>query len=338
MCKGEADMKLGVDIYSLRYQDWGAFEHLAYAHDIGLDVVHFSDLETLESLEPDYLKRVKARADELGLALEAGMGSICESSASFHRERGPAAEQMRRMLDIAQILDSPVLRCLLGSQADRRSQTPLATHIENTIATCRAVREQAMDLGIKLAIENHGGDLQGRELRALIEAAGPEYAGACIDPGNAIWVAEDPMVTLEHLEPYVVASHARDTAVWPHPRGAAFQWVALGDGNVGIETWIQRYMQQCTGAYFSMEIITGRPPQVLPYLEPAYWEAYPDTPAWEYARFEKLVRQGQPFMGPMLTTAGQEMPSEYRAALAVQQRADLERSVAYCKSLGLGER
>ncbi|MBN1399695.1 MAG: sugar phosphate isomerase/epimerase [Anaerolineae bacterium] len=330
-------MKLGVDIYSLRYQDWDAFEHLGYAHDIGLDVVHFSDLETLESLEPDYLRQVKARADELGLALEAGMGSICESSASFHRERGPAAEQMREMLEIAQILGSPVLRCLLGSRADRRSQTPLATHIENALAACRAVREQALDLGIVLAIENHAGDLQGREVRALIEVAGPEYVGACIDPGNAIWVAEDPMVTLEYLEPYVVASHVRDSAVWPHPRGAAFQWVAMGDGNVGIEAWIRRYMQQCQGAYFSMEIITGGPPRVLPYLEPAYWEAFPDTPAWEFARFEALVRQGEPFLGPMIT-ASEPMPPEYRAALAVQQRTDLERSVAYCKGLGLGER
>ena len=91
-----------------------------------------------------------------------------------------------------------------------------------------------MDLGIKIAIENHSGDLQGWELRRLIEEAGPEYVGACIDTGNPLWVHEDPVVTLEHLAPYVATSHIRDSAVWPHPKGAAVQWVAMGDGNVGI--------------------------------------------------------------------------------------------------------
>ena len=331
-------MKLGVDIYSLRLQGWDAYQHLQYVHDIGLDVVHFSDLSPFESLESDYLQGVKARADELGLVLEAGMTSICESSTSFHPERGSAVEQARQMLGIAHRLGSPIMRCVLGGNADRHTQTPLSQHIENTVATCRAVRDMALDLGIKIAVENHAGDMQARELRSLIEAAGPEYVGACIDPGNAIWVAEDPMVTLEILGPYVVGSHARDTAVWPHPNGAACQWVAMGDGNVGIEAWTRRYMQQCAGAHFTLEIITGVPPRVLNYLEPAYWDAYPDALACEFARFEKLVRDGQPFMGPMLTAGRGEMPAEYQTALAVQQRVDLERSVAYCKGLGLGER
>jgi len=41
----------------------------------------------------------------------------------------------------------------------------------------------------------------------------------------------------------------------------------------------------------------------------------------------------------MLTARfGPDLPDEYRAALVVQQRVDLERSVRYCKEvLGLGE-
>jgi len=246
---------------------------------------------------------------------------------------------MSRMLHIASILGSPVVRCLLGANADRRTPTPLQAHIEGVVATCRAVRAQALDLGIKIAIENHSGDLQGWELRRLIEEAGTEYVGACIDTGNPLWVHEDPAVTLEHLAPYVAATHIRDSAVWPHPRGAAVQWVAMGDGNVGIQAWADRFRTLCPHLPFTLEIITGIAPKVLNYLEDDYWTAYPQSRAAEFARFERLVRRGAPYMGTMVTIGqGEPVPPEYEAARVAQERYDLERSVAYCRQvLGIGE-
>ncbi|MBC7234461.1 MAG: sugar phosphate isomerase/epimerase [Chloroflexi bacterium] len=332
-------MKLGVDIYTLRSQGWNAFEYLDYAARLGLDTVHFSDLEPFERIDKGYLREVRTHAERLGLSLEAGMGSICPTSTTFRAEQGSAVEQVERMLQVAHELGSPVLRCFLGTNADRHTKQPLSEHILATVDTCRAVRGLAKDLGIKLAIENHAGDLQGRELKALIEEAGPDYVGACIDSGNPLWVAEDPLVTLEHLAPYVVTSHVRDTCVWPHPQGAAVQWVAMGDGNVGIEAWAERFQELCPESSFTLEIITGSPPRVLPYLHPDYWSAYPDTPAAEFARFERLVREGQPFLGAMMVAPAGDIPPEYQAALRVQQRLDFERSVAYCKeTLGIGEK
>jgi sugar phosphate isomerase/epimerase len=331
-------MRLGVDIYTLRFQGWDAFEHLEYAHRLGLDVVHFSDLDPFESLEEDYLQRVKGRAGELGIDIEVGMMSICPTSTTFSSTRGTAVEQVQEMLQVAHILGSPVLRCVLGANADRHTELPVEAHIAAAVETCLAVRDLALDLGIKLAVENHAGDLQGRELKGLIERAGPEVVGACIDSGNALWAAESPFVTLEHLAPYVVTSHIRDTAVWEHPRGAAVQWVAMGDGSVGMREWASQFQERCPGSSFTLEIITGGPPRILNFLEPEFWEAYPHTPASEFAQFVKLVKEGQPFTGPMLTVQGSEVPPEYQAALVVQQRLDLERSVRYCQEvLGIGE-
>ena len=265
--------------------------------------------------------------------------SICPTSTRFVPEDGSAVEQTTRMLHIASALGSAVLRCVLGTNADRHTELPLEAHIQATVETCKAVRGLALDLGIKLAIENHAGDLQGWELKRLIERAGPEYVGACIDSGNPVWVAEDPVVTLEHLAPYVVTSHVRDSVVWPHPKGAAVQWVAMGDGNVGIAAWVERYRELCPGAPLSLEIITGGLPRVLKTLEDEYWDAYPNARASEFARFERLVRRGQPYLGTTVTVArGAEVPAEYRAAQAAQQRYDLERSVRYCREvLGIGE-
>ncbi len=326
-------MKLGLDLFSLRRQGWDAFQHLDYAVEIGLDVLHFSDLEPFASLEDDYLRQVKAKADELGILLEVGMGSICPTSTSFKAERGSAVEQLRQMLRIAHLLGSPAVRCFLGSNADRRTELPLAAHIENTIATCRAVRDEAIDLGLKIAIENHAGDLQGRELRQLIEAAGPDYVGAVIDTGNPVWVAESPFVTLEQLAPYVVMAHIRDSVVSPHPLGAVVQWVAMGEGSIGMDRWAEQFRTLCPGVHFTLEIITSIPGRVLNYLEPEFWEVYPDTPASELARFLQLVQSGHPNLAPVFTADWGDPSPEYQAALVVQQRRQVEKSVRYCREV-----
>ena len=329
-------MKLGIDCFSLRFNDWNAFELLDYAARTGIDVVHFSEHEPLESLDEAYLKRVKAYADNLGVAIEMGMWSICPTSTSFRNDDGTAVEQLSRMLTVAHIVGSPALRCILGTNADRQTEGGIAARMQDTIETCRAVRDQAMDLGIKIAIENHAGDMQGRELKALIKTAGPEFVGACIDAGNPLWVAESPFVTLDHLAPYVVMSHIRDTVVSLHPSGAVAQWVPMGDGNIGMERWARRYMAECPATNFTLEIITSLPPKVLNYIEPEFWTIYPDTPAAEFAQFVALAAKGEPYTQPILTASWAEISPVYRSALAEQQCRQVEKSMAYCReTLGI---
>jgi 3-oxoisoapionate decarboxylase len=328
-------MRIGLDLYAIRSQPWNAFEKLDYCHRLGVQVAHFG-LGDLGTTEENGLRAIKARADELGLEIEVGMGSICETSTTFNPQAGSAVEQTRAALCVAEVLGSRVVKVLLGNSADRRTETPMVRHIANCVATCQAVRDQALELGVTLAIETHG-DLQGREARALIDAAhdgGPRYVGACLDSGNPVTLTEDPLVTFDYLAPVMVTSHIRDSVVWSHPRGGAFQWVALGDGNVGLDTLTRRFKEECPQASYTIEILTGRPPGVLPYLEEDYWRAFPDTPAWEFARFERLVRQGLPFTGTMVMVApGAEVPTAYQEALRAQQLYDVERSVAWAKEV-----
>ena len=75
---------------------------------------------------------------------------------------------------------------------------------------CRSVRSRAVDAGVKIAIENHAGDMQAWELVTLITEAGRDYVGATLDSGNATWTLEDPLVNLEILGPYAVATGIRD--------------------------------------------------------------------------------------------------------------------------------
>jgi hypothetical protein len=120
--------------------------------------------------------------------------------------------------------------------------------------------------------------------------------------------------------------------VFEDARGAAGQWVALGDGNVDLGRFVREFRRLCPRSSMQLEIITGRPPRPLPYLEADFWKAFPKMPAWEFARFVALAKSGHPFMGAMVIedVAGKKAPV-MDEALKEQQRIDLERSFDYAK-------
>ena len=332
-------IKLGFDSYSIRAFEWKAIELLDYAARLKLDTVQLSSLGDYESLEPGYLQRVKDHAARVGVTIDAGIGCICPSSPAYNKKEGEPEEYVTRGLRVAQAVGSRVMRCYMGTRDNRRTKLPLEAHIENTVKVLHAVRSRTLDAGIRIAVENHAGDMQARELKGLIEAAGKDFVGATLDTGNPMWVAEDPFLTLETLAPYVATSHIRDSAVFEHPRGAAAQWVALGDGSVDFVRFASLFHKLCPAASMQLEIITGRPPEVLPYLEPDYWTAFRKTPAWEFARFVALAKSGRPFLGNMVIGEWSNNSPTIEAALREQQRVDLERSLEYAKKkLGVGVR
>jgi sugar phosphate isomerase/epimerase len=332
-------IRLGFDSYSIRAFQWKAIQLLDYAAGLKLDTIQLSSLNDYESLEPAYLQQVKEHAARVGIAVDAGMGCICGSSASYNKKEGEPAAYLERGLRVAKAVGASSMRCFMGSQADRRGKLPIEAHMENTIKVFRKVRSKAQDLGVKIALENHAGDMQAREVKTIVEEAGKDFVASCLDTGNPMWVVEDPFVTLETLAPYVVTTHVRDSAIFEVPRGAAAQWVALGDGSVDFKRFVEEYKKLCPQASMQLEIITGRKPEVLPYLEPDFWKAFPKTPAAEFARFVALAKSGRPFMGNMLIAGTGKQPAAIEAVLKEQQKVDLERSLEYAKkTLGVGVR
>ncbi len=312
-------VKLGIDLFSLRSQKWTPFQYLDYCAKQGAKVVHFSEIRFIGSLEPENLRRVRAHAAEVGIEVEIGMKSICPSSKMFDPQAGTAEEQISKMLDAASTVGSKIVRAVLGS-ADDRATAPIEQHMENTAAVLRKVRSRAMDKNLKIAIENHAGDMQGRELKTLIEEAGPDFVGACLDSGNPTWTLEDPHATLDAVAPYVLTSHVRDSAVWKTPEGANVTWVRMGEGNVGIDAYVRKYAAMCPGRALSMEsIVFG--PRKFPYRDPKFWAAYRDIPAWNFERFEELAERGTP---------RPDAPWDRPDAIQ-KEREDLEASLAYTK-------
>jgi sugar phosphate isomerase/epimerase len=304
---------------------------LDHAAALKVDTILFSDLDVYENLSESYLKDLKRKADDLGIELQAGTGGICPSSNAFNDKWGTAEEHLALVIRVAKTLGSKAARCYQGNNRDRTSEGGIEARMKDTVKVCKAVRSQALDAGVKIAIENHAGDMQGWELVNLIEEAGKDYVGATVDSGNATWTLEDPMINLERLGPYAASSGIRDSMVWENGEGAVVQWTAMGEGNVDMKAYAKRFGELCPGVPFQLEIISGfaRP---FPYFKEDFWKPYAQVRGHELARFIALSKTGKPI--PSF-----KAPADTDRKVAEQnfQKAELERSVQYCKeTLGLG--
>jgi len=56
--------------------------------------------------------------------------------------------------------------------------------VEATIQALRSVRTEALDLASASPWRIILGDMQAREVKSLIEAAGKDFVGSCLDSGN----------------------------------------------------------------------------------------------------------------------------------------------------------
>lgn len=317
--------RLGFDNYALRSLGWKAGQILDHAASLQLDAVLFSDFDVYESLADDHLRDLKRRADDLGLQLYAGMLSICPTSVIFDPRRGTAEEQLRLCLRIAKSLGSPVARCVLGKVEDRRSPGGIAARIAETLSVLRAVRSEALDAGLKIAVENHAGDMNSTELLELIDAAGRDFVGATLDTGNALWALEEPQEALETLGPVTVCTGIRDSYLWETPEGATLQWTSVGTGLVDWAAFFRRFAELCPQAPVIIETISGRP-IFLPMLRDFFWDAYPRATPATLAAMLRLARAGEP-REPFNPPAGEDG----ERATGQHQLAELERSVRFCR-------
>jgi sugar phosphate isomerase/epimerase len=313
---------------------WKAPQLVDYAASLGCDSLFITDLDAFESLETASLRALRERAASRGLAIQVGTWSICPTSKAFRPNRGTAEEHLALGLRVAHAVGSPVLRVVLGTWEDRLTDGGIARHVEETVRVCRGARALAQDLNVKIAVENHAGDLHSTELVGLIEAAGREFVGANLDSGNALWTLEDPIDSLERLGRYTLTTSLRDGALWESEKGARVQWTAMGEGDIDLAAYFARFGALCPGVPVHVETISGFSREI-PYLDASFWKAWPSLPASSLARFVALAKQGRArdaFQAPTDDGARRRAEQDY-------QRGEIERSLRYCReTLGLGRR
>ncbi len=325
-------ISLGIDNFAVRAMAWKAPELIDYAASLKCDTLLISDLDALGSLDDANLRAIRRKADEAGIGLYAGSWSICPTSKSFRKNWGTAEEHLRLGLRVAKTLGSPVFRVVLGSMDDRKTEGGIRARIADTVAVLKACRTDALAAGVKVAIENHAGDMHSWELLDLINAAGRDFVGANIDSGNAAWTLEDPMDVLETLGPVTLCSSLRDDMAWETPEGAAVQWTAAGEGLIDWKAYAARWAQLCPKTPIMIETISGGP-RMFPYKQPEFWRHYDKRPE-KLAKFEAMMRRGRQI------PAFKAPPGpEGRKATQDHQRSELEKSIRYLReTVGLGLR
>lgn len=321
---------LGMDNFAVRAMGWKAPELIDYAARLKLDTLLISDLDAFESLDEARLREVKRKADDARIALYVGSWSICPTSKTFRSNRGTAEQHLSLGIRVARALGSPVFRVVLGNMEDRKTEGGIRARMADTVKVLRACRSEAMEAGVKIAMENHAGDMHSWELRELIESAGRDFVGANIDSGNAAWTLEDPHDVLETLGPVTICSSLRDEMIWETPDGAAVQWTAAGEGLIDWKAYANRWRQLCPSVPIMIETISGSQRE-FPYRQPEFWKYYDKWPE-KLAKFEALAKRGKP-MTPFRAPPG----AEGRKATQDFQKTELEKSITYLRQeIGLG--
>jgi sugar phosphate isomerase/epimerase len=328
---------MGFNTYCLRALKWNDAQLLDYAASLKLDAIFLQDSLDPQAMEPAHWKAVRAQAAQLGLHLETGAGGVLPKvPADF----AASVKTLETAVDRASAMGSPVVRCLLAADREHLPPGPVAQHIDTMIKLLRTVRMRALDAQVKFAIENHK-DLLCWETRQVIEGAGKEFVGSYLDTGNPVFVMENPLTTVEVLGPLAVTLHLRDSVIYETPRGVAVQWVPLGEGMIDFARILTRMREIAPPVFVYIKPITGRPPAILPILEPGFWRSWPDVRGGDLAAFLALARSGHPYEGFMVIEDGapKPLPEAFTAALAAQQKQHMESSIAYAKqTLNLGQR
>ncbi len=317
-------IKLGMDNFAVRAMQLKGRALVDYAAGLNVDTLFITDLPALGSLKESDAGELRKYAADQNIEILLGSWSICPTSKTFKKDWGTAEEHLALGLKLSKAIGSPVFRVVLGSREDRRTPGGIEARIADTVKVLQSQKALASDLGVKVAVENHAGDMAADELISLIEGAGRDWVGANMDSGNAAWTLENPLDSLEKLGPYALTTSLRDSAIWESEKGCKVQWTAMGDGGVvDMKRYFERYAKLCPNVAVNIETIGGFAME-LTYLEPTFWEVWPKKSAAEFASFLSLARRGK-------------APQPASGTDVQRQRDELERSIKYCReTLGLG--
>ncbi len=219
-------MRLGISSFTFPWAIGGidsdhpvsmtAFELLEKSHALGADVLQIADNLPIAGLSNEELGELKAKADDLGIALEVGT-------------RGIATANIDRFLEIATILGSPILRIVI----DTKDHEPTLDEI-NSLLTPFA--EKFRLLNIKLAIENHD-RLNCADFNQIIDRLGDDWVGICLDTVNSLGAVEAPNTVVPALAPRAINVHMKDFEIIRSngQMGFTVQGTALGQGRLDVQ-------------------------------------------------------------------------------------------------------
>jgi sugar phosphate isomerase/epimerase len=290
-------MKLGLDSYSTRNSGLDPVGVLGLAAELGLQGVLF-ELTPFESFRKDDLAEVRRAAEERGLYVELGMGSIlrwhpmAEKGRKLLAEAGydvgdSDAKVVIHHLDVAQRLGSPILRCVAGNLFTRDEGYDMAALADETVTILREASRAAQGMGMTIAMENHA-DFTVRELAGILARVGSPAFGFTVDCANLAFDLDEPLRLARIMAPHALTTHFKNYRIVRTPAGLALENCALGDGEIDIADIARLLALRHPHININIEIHSQFAPFRLDILDEAFFERHPSPPgdglAWYLAR------------------------------------------------------
>ncbi|MBB4105807.1 sugar phosphate isomerase/epimerase family protein [Allorhizobium borbori] len=306
-------MRLGIDTQKLpEFLKRGPLASLDHVKELDLDGLFFPTvLDMNPTLDAGALRDIRAKADELGLYLESGVGKInpyCSAEAPEFRSIGGGDI----ILGFTRMIEANVAigcRELWVSPGNFKSEYPgrLANDRFRTDVTwdeqLLAIEKVLLKLapvaranGVHLNMETHD-EITSFEILRLIEKVGEDCMGVVFDTANGLQRAEHPVFAAKRVAPYVRQTHVKDAYVGRAPGGFDFQTRPVGGGIVDFDTIIPILAKANPDLNLSLEVaasVADKPRKANPrqciQLEDPIWRAgHPDLTGEEQDAYIALV-------------------------------------------------
>jgi len=187
----------------------------------GVNLVQIADNLPVEKLTEEELELLRNYLEEKGISVEMG-------------GRGLTPEHTIKCLKTAEILNSPILRMVIDTKDFEPSVPEVITIIKDLLPEFSKRK-------IRLAIENHD-RLKAREFEQIIQAAGSEWVGICLDSVNSMGAGEGFETVSDILIPYTINLHIKDFTIFriSHKMGLVIEGRPAGKGMLNIPDLIKR--------------------------------------------------------------------------------------------------
>ncbi|MBY3023612.1 sugar phosphate isomerase/epimerase family protein [Rhizobium leguminosarum] len=306
-------MKLGIDSIKLpEAKKRGPLASLDHVKELGLAGIFFSTaLDMSPDLDSGLLRDIRAKADDLGLYLESGIGKInpyCSAEEPVLRAAGGGdiIAGFTRMIEASAAIGCHELWVAPGNfkgeyrgrLANDRFRTDV-TWEEQLLGIEKVLRKLAPVAranGAHMNIETHD-EITSFEILRLIEKVGADCVGVVFDTANGLQRGEHPVFAAKRLAPHIRQTHIKDAYVGRAPGGLDFQTRPVGGGIVDFAAILPILSDANAALNLSLEVAQSvadkprkaNPRQCIEIDDPVWRAGHPDLTADELAAYMAMV-------------------------------------------------
>lgn len=310
-------MKLGIDGQKLpEVKKRGPLGSLDHVRELGLKGIFFSTvLDMSPTLDAGMLREIRAKADELGLYLESGLGKInpyCSAEAPELRAIGDGdiIAGFTRMIEASAAIGCREMWVSPGNfkgeyrgrlAVDRfRTDVTWDEQLQAMGNVLQKLAPVARAHGVHMNIETHD-EITSFEILRLIERVGEDSVGAVLDTANMLQRGEHPVMAAQRLAPYIRQTHIKDAWVGRAPGGLDFQPRACGQGVVDFAAILPILAKANPDLNLSLEINQStddkrrqpNPRQCIQIDDPVWRAGHPDLNTTELELYFAMLNEGE---------------------------------------------